>query len=94
MLVFLFLNIRLSSGASQFLRCFLLNLYVQSVNALPKPAYHIIPDGGVADRDPVGPGPFWSDPDLDPDVRDRILILALINEPKSAFLVFNFLVHV
>jgi hypothetical protein len=57
----------------------------------------------VADPDPVGSGPFWSDPD--PDVWDRIRILALINDHISTFLVclqakdtqesllFNFLVH-
>jgi hypothetical protein len=32
----------------------------------------------VADPDPVGSGPFWSDPD--PAVWDRIRILALIND--------------
>jgi hypothetical protein len=32
-----------------------------------------------------GSGPFWSDPD--PDVWDRIRILALINDPISTFLV-------
>jgi hypothetical protein len=43
----------------------------------------------VADPDPVGSGPFWSDPDSDPDVWDRfrIRILALINDPISTFLV-------
>jgi hypothetical protein len=47
--------------------------------------------GSVADPDPVGSGPFWSDPDpdSDPDVWDRfrIRILALINDPISTFLV-------
>jgi hypothetical protein len=41
------------------------------------------------DPDPVGSGPFWSDPDPDPDVWDRIRILirilALIYDPKSTF---------
>jgi hypothetical protein len=35
------------------------------------------------DPDPVGSGPFWSDP----DVWDRIRILALIDDPISTFLV-------
>jgi hypothetical protein len=39
----------------------------------------------VADPDPVGSGPFWSDPD--PDVWDRIRILGLINDPITTFLV-------
>jgi hypothetical protein len=39
----------------------------------------------VAVPDPVGFGPFWSDPD--PDVRDRVRIMALINDPISTFLV-------
>jgi hypothetical protein len=37
------------------------------------------------DPDPVGSGPFWSDPD--PDVWDRIRINALINDSISTFLV-------
>jgi hypothetical protein len=37
----------------------------------------------VAESDPVGSGPFWSDP----DVWDRIRILALINDPILTFLV-------
>jgi hypothetical protein len=56
----------------------------------------------VADPDPVGSGPFWSDPY--PDVWDRIRILALINDhisivclkAKDIFqesLLFNCLVH-
>jgi hypothetical protein len=39
----------------------------------------------VADPDPVGSGPFWSDPG--PGVWDRIQILALINYHISTFLV-------
>jgi hypothetical protein len=41
----------------------------------------------VADPDPVGSGPFWSDPD--PDVWERIWfrIRALINDSVSTFLV-------
>jgi hypothetical protein len=39
----------------------------------------------VADPDPVGSGPCYSDPDL--DVWDQIRILALINDPISTFLV-------
>jgi hypothetical protein len=45
--------------------------------------------GSVADpdpeSDPVGSGPFWSDPDVWD--RIRIRILALINSPVSTFLV-------
>jgi hypothetical protein len=41
----------------------------------------------VADPDPVGSGPFWSDPDPDRDVWNRIRIRALINDPISTFLV-------
>jgi hypothetical protein len=52
--------------------------------------------------DPVGSGPFWSD--RDPDVWERIRILALVNDPISTFwyvkrkilqisLLFNFLIH-
>jgi hypothetical protein len=41
----------------------------------------------VADLDPVGSGPFWSDPDLDPDIWDWIRILALIHDFVSTFLV-------
>jgi hypothetical protein len=37
-----------------------------------------------ADPDQVGSGPFWSD--LDPDVWDRIQILALINDLLSYFI--------
>jgi hypothetical protein len=37
----------------------------------------------VGDPDPVGSGPFWSDPDF----WDRIRILALIDDPISTFLV-------
>jgi hypothetical protein len=37
------------------------------------------------DQDSVGYGPLWSDPD--PDVWDRIRIMALINDPISTFLV-------
>jgi hypothetical protein len=44
----------------------------------------------VADPDPVGSGPFWSVPDLDfwdrIQIRFRILILALIKDSISAFL--------
>jgi hypothetical protein len=43
--------------------------------------------GSVADPDPVGSGPFWSDPDPDIWDRIRIRILALINDPISTFLV-------
>jgi hypothetical protein len=32
----------------------------------------------VADPDPVGSGPFWSAPDPDPDVWDRIRIRSKI----------------
>jgi hypothetical protein len=39
--------------------------------------------GSVADPDPVGSGPFWSDPDL----FGRIRILTLINDPISTILV-------
>jgi hypothetical protein len=39
----------------------------------------------VADPDPVGSGPFWSDPD--PDVWKRIRILALKNDLISTFFV-------
>jgi hypothetical protein len=46
----------------------------------------------VADPDPVGSGPFWSDPDPnpDPDVWDRIRIriLALTKDFVSTFLVY------
>jgi hypothetical protein len=41
--------------------------------------------GSIADPDPVGTVPFWSDPDL--EVWDRIRILALINDSISTFLV-------
>jgi hypothetical protein len=45
--------------------------------------------GSVPDPDPVGSGPFWSDPD--PDVWDqfriRTRILTLINDPISTILV-------
>jgi hypothetical protein len=41
----------------------------------------VIITGSVADPNPVGSGPFWSDP----DVWDRIRILALINDPISTF---------
>jgi hypothetical protein len=39
----------------------------------------------VADPDPAGSESFWSDPD--PDIWDRIRILALINYHYSTFLV-------
>jgi hypothetical protein len=43
----------------------------------------------VADPDPVGSGPFWSDPDPDvwERIRNRIQILALISDSISTFLV-------
>jgi hypothetical protein len=44
-----------------------------------------VPVTSVADPDPVGSGPFWSDPD--PDVWDRIRFRALINYSVSTFLV-------
>jgi uncharacterized membrane protein len=34
----------------------------------------------VADPDPVGSGPFWTDRDTDPNFWDRIRILAKIND--------------
>jgi hypothetical protein len=40
-----------------------------------------------ADPNPVGSGPFWSDPDPDFWDRIRIRILALINVSVSTFLV-------
>jgi hypothetical protein len=43
-------------------------------------AFHVAVSS-VADPDPVGPGPFWSDP----NVWDRIRILALINDHISTF---------
>jgi hypothetical protein len=39
------------------------------------------------DLDPVEYGPFWSEVDPDPDIWERIRILALINDPSSTFLV-------
>jgi hypothetical protein len=45
------------------------------------------------DPDPVGSGPFWSDPDLDVWDRNRIRILALINDPISTFLLSVKAIH-
>jgi hypothetical protein len=44
--------------------------------------YSLMKDS-VADPDPVGSRPFWSDP----GIWDRIRILALINDPILTFLV-------
>jgi hypothetical protein len=41
----------------------------------------------VADPDPVGSGPFWSDPDPDGWDRIRIRIRALRNDLSLTFLV-------
>jgi hypothetical protein len=50
---------------------------------------HALPPfaASVADPDPVGSGPFWSDPDPDVWDRFRIRILALINDPTSTLFV-------
>jgi hypothetical protein len=68
----------------------LLRLRISIVYRYPKksyfcckaPKYENFVIFSVADPDPVGSGPFWSDP----DVWDRI-ILALINDHISTFLV-------
>jgi hypothetical protein len=53
--------------------------WTESANTGIKYPYHTF-QTSVADPDPVGSGPFWSDPDMDVWDRIWIWILALIND--------------